>query len=577
MALTERTVRIGALLALTLLASGCAPATAGSQPITGTSDPTGTAAVTSPLGAYLAGSVAARTGDFTAAADLLKKALAADPNNIELLRRAFIATTGEGHTDDSIALAKRLLAVEPDNPVANLVLAFEDARVAKYTEADSRLVTLPRTGINNLLIPLMRAWLAAGNNDLTKAGELLKPIEEISQARDTFNFHWGAMAALTGNREIADKVFGEMIANDSAPPLRVVEVIGRYYEATGQLDKARALYDGFISRDADSDFLIVAKQRIADGKPASRAMDAATDGLAQGMFDMATLWQRERPGGDLALVFTRLTLQLDPNFELANLLLAEVLESQHRAPQALAVYAAVPRTSPFSWTARMRMAILKDSKGDTNGAIADLKAMADERPRSEEALARAGDILRLHERFDESIPLYDAAVSRVSKVERQHWSLLFNRAISLERSGQYERSIADLKQTLTLEPDQPYVLNYLGYTWVDRGENVEEGKKLLERAAALRPRDGAIIDSLGWAYYRLKDYPRALGYLEKAVELKPGDATVNDHLGDVYWQVGRRLEAKYQWERALKLGPEASALAPLKRKIEQGLDPAAAK
>jgi tetratricopeptide (TPR) repeat protein len=575
MAVQERTVRIGALLALTLLASGCAPATADSQTVT--RPETLGQAVTTPLGAYLAGNIAARTGDFTAAADLLQKALAADPANVELLRRTFVAVTGEGRIPDSIDLAKRLLAVETDNPIANLVLSFEDARVGKYAEADARLAPLPRTGINNLLLPLMRAWLAAGRNDLTAAGDLLKPIEDISQARDTFNFHWGAMAALVGNREIADKVFGDLVANDPAPPLRVVEVVGRYYESTGQTDKAQKLYDSFISRDADSDYLRDAKQRIASGKLAKYTLEAATDGLAQGMFDMATLWERERPGGDLALVFTRLTLQLDPDFELAKLLLAEVLEAQQRLPQATAVYAAVPKSSPFSWTARQRIAILKNTQGDTEGAIADLKAMGAERPNREETLARAGDILRLHERFDEAVPLYDAAVARVPKIGPEHWSLLFNRAIALERSGKYERAIADLQQTLTLEPDQPYVLNYLGYTWVDRGENIEEGKKLLERAASLRPRDGAIIDSLGWAYYRLKDYPRALTLLERAVELKPGDATVNDHLGDVYWQVGRKLEAKFQWERALKLGPEASALDAVKRKIEHGLDPVVAK
>lgn len=562
-------------MALTLLASGCAPATADSQTVT-KPQPVGEA-VTTPLGAYLAGNVAARTGDFTAAAELLQKALAADPENVELLRRTFIATTGEGRIPESIDLAKRLIAVEPENPVANLVLAFEDARVAKYAEADARLAPLPRTGINNLLLPLMRAWLAAGRNDLTAAAELLKPIEDISQARDTYSFHWGAMAALAGNREIADKVFGDLIANDPAPPLRVVEVVGRYYESTGQIDKAQKLYDSFISRDADSDYLKDAKQRMASGKLAKHTLEAATDGLAQGMFDMATLWERERPGGDLALVFTRLTLQLDPDFELGKLLLAEVLEAQQRLPQATAVYAAVPKSSPFSWTARQRIAILKDTQGDTDGAVADLKAMGAERPNREETLARAGDILRLHERFGEAVPLYDQAVGRVQKIGPEHWSLLFNRAIALERSNNYERAIADLQQALTLEPDQPYLLNYLGYTWVDRGENVEEGKKLLERAASLRPRDGAIIDSLGWAYYRLKDYPRALTLLERAVELKPGDSTVNDHLGDVYWQVGRKLEAKFQWERALKLGPDAAALDAVKRKIDQGLDPVVAK
>jgi Flp pilus assembly protein TadD len=157
----------------------------------------------------------------------------------------------------------------------------------------------------------------------------------------------------------------------------------------------------------------------------------------------------------------------------------------------------------------------------------------------------------------------------------ERWSLFYSRGIALERSGQWKRAEADLLHALELKPDQPLVLNYLGYSWIDRGENLERGLKMVEKAVELRPEDGYIVDSLGWAHYRLGDYPNAVQYLEKAIELVPEDPTINDHLGDAYWQNGRSIEARYQWRRALQFGPQEDEVKPIEAKLESGLAPAA--
>ena len=198
--------------------------------------------------------------------------------------------------------------------------------------------------------------------------------------------------------------------------------------------------------------------------------------------------------------------------------------------------------------------------------------MAAEEPERAGADMQLGDLLRSKKRFAEAVDAYDEAIQRFEAAGMpERWSLYYSRGIALERSGQWQRAEADLLHALELKPDQPLVLNYLGYSWIDRGENLERGLKMIEKAVELRPEDGYIVDSLGWAHYRLGDYPSAVQYLEKAIELVPEDPTINDHLGDAYWQSGRPVEARYQWRRALQFGPQDDEIKPIQAKLDGGL------
>jgi len=212
----------------------------------------------------------------------------------------------------------------------------------------------------------------------------------------------------------------------------------------------------------------------------------------------------------------------------------------------------------------------------TEEAITQLKEMSAEAPRRAGAVMQLGDLLRAKKRFSEAVEAYDEAMRRLTAAGiPERWSLFYSRGIALERSGQWKPSEADLLHALELKPDQPLVLNYLGYSWIDRGENLDRGLKMIEKAVELRPEDGYIVDSLGWAHYRLGDYSSAVQYLEKAIELVPEDPTINDHLGDAYWQSGRATEARFQWRRALQFGPEANEIKPIEAKLDGGLVPPA--
>ena len=223
---------------------------------------------------------------------------------------------------------------------------------------------------------------------------------------------------------------------------------------------------------------------------------------------------------------------------------------------------------------RLKVADDLDALERTDEAVETLRGLARERPERSDALIALGDLLRGKERWLESVAAYDEAFERIGEPSQRHWRPLYARGIALERSRQWPRAEEDFLAALDLVPDQPFVLNYLGYSWVDKGVNLERAMAMIERAVDLRPNDGYIIDSLGWAHYRMGNFADAVLHLERAIELRPDDPTINDHLGDAFWRVGRRVEAGFQWRRALAMDPEEEGMAvAIKDKIEHGLLP----
>ena len=525
----------------------------------------------SAAGAYLAGRAAANAHDFGAAVRYLSQALQDDPDNLELLRRTFVATTGEGQRAEALELAQRVVQREPLDVLANLVIALDDVRGGRLEAADARLAELPRSGVTNLVLPLVRGWIAAGRKDADSAAAALKPLSDASAFATLHALHAAMAADFAGDQASAADSYREALDSSPKPSFRVVEIAGNFFERAGEPERAHALYDNFLKDNPDTLLLQSALARLKTGGKPQPIVRSVEDGLAQALFDIANMLEIERPTSEFGLIYDRLALQLEPDFPMAQMLLGDILESLKRDADAIAVYQTIAPDSPFRWSARLRVAAVHDSTGDTDGAIGELTQMASERPEREDALVRLGDLYRGHERWQESVKAYDAAVGRLPKIERRHWAMIFSRAIALERSHDWKRAETDLELALKLEPDQPYVLNYLGYTWIEHGVNLERAKTMVERAVDLRPQDGSIVDSLGWLYYRTGEYDKAARQLERAVELRPQDATINDHLGDAYWQVGRRDEARFQWNRALTLEPDPELKTAVETKLKDGL------
>ena len=217
------------------------------------------------------------------------------------------------------------------------------------------------------------------------------------------------------------------------------------------------------------------------------------------------------------------------------------------------------------------MATDLDSLDRTGEAENHLQALVKEYPDDLEAIMALGNVLRGHKKFSECADVYTKGVTAIGKPDKANWLIFYFRGICYERSHQWPKAEADLKKALELFPEQPQVLNYLGYSWIDQGEHLDEGMAMIKKAVQQKPDDGYIVDSLGWAYYKLGNYDEAVKQLERAIELKPEDPTINDHLGDAYWRIGRMLEARFQWAHARDLNPEPDDLKKINEKLRTGL------
>jgi len=525
---------------------------------------------TSPYGDYLAGLVATRSNDYGAAADFMIRALNSDPGNIDLLRRAFVLASAEGRYTESLQLARRLVDLEPANAVALLVLSV-DAAVRNDQDASRALLAAqPDRGLSILYGPLLNAWLEIGSGNLKGAQQTLAALDGREGFESLYLMHKALLYDVGGDVEQAAAAYRDLLGQLETPSLRFAVLAGNFFERQGERDTAREIYNKYYLANPDTTLLVTLQSDgEADAAP-TPVLRGFQDGWAEVMFDLAGILSQER-ADEMALIHAYLALRLKPDLDLAHLLIGEILEAQDRGEDAIATYRRIDPAARLAWAARLRVADALGRKERTEEAVAELEALAAERPDSFEPLYRIGNLLRAQERFADAADAYDRAYRRVTKSEPHHWSLFYFRGISLERDGQWRRAEADFLKALELQPEQPYVMNYLAYSWVEQEVNLDEAKQMLVRAVELRPNDGYIVDSLGWVYFRLGNYDDAVIYLERAVELKPQDPVINDHLGDAYWRVGREQEARFQWRRALSFEPEADQVPVIDAKIDRGL------
>lgn len=556
--------RIAITLGLSLVLTACAA----NGPRRVSASPERALGIT-PSGAYLAARHAQVERDNARAADLYARALAFAPENPELLRRTFSLMASEGRIAEAATLAERLKEQQVNIQMATLVVAVHAAKSGQYARTEAELATLPDSGFNNFIAPLLIAWSKAARGDTAAAIQALKPMEETRGFEAFANLHAALILDLADDKPAAAARYQKVLQTSSGGFVRAVQAVASFYARTGQAALAQQVYQSFEADNPESGLGRVGMVEIA-GVPAERLVNNAQQGMAEALFDLASLLHQQNLD-EVALVLTRLSLYLQPDLDIAELLVADIMENAGQGERAVAIYEGLPKGSPFDWPSRLRAATVLDDLGRTDDAIARLSAMGDEQPQRTDALIAMGDILRVRERFGEAVGAYDKALARVGRLDKRHWGVLYARGISLERTKQWERAEADFLKALEFNPDQPYVLNYLGYSWVERGLHLDRALPLIEKAVKLRPEDGYIVDSMGWVLYMLGQYEGAVSNLERAAELRPQDPVINDHLGDAYWRVGRQMEARFQWRRALSLKPEAELSRSLEAKLARGL------
>jgi len=524
-----------------------------------------------PSGAYLAGRHAQETRDYAAAATWFEDALKSDPASPELISRTFLMEASEGRFERARLLAQQELTLDSTDAVAELILLIDRIKAGDKAGALARAEALPGDGVHRYLGPLALGWTRMAVGDLAGADEALRRLDKFNGFAPLEYYQLGLLYDFAGQPDRAEENFKKTLEVTGQLNWRLTDAMANFYERHGRADEAEALYQRFIKDNAGSELAESVLTRKPAELPPPPLINSAEDGLAEALFDLASVVNQPE-SIDLALLYSRCALQVRPHLPLAQLLLSDVLSAQNKPEESLAILAEIPPSSPYSWSARLRVAADLEMLDRTEEAIAQLKQMSAESPTRAGAEMQLGDLLRGKKRFAEAVEAYDEAIKRLGAAgmpERR--SLYYSRGIALERSGQWKPSETDLLHALELKPEQPLVLNYLGYSWIDRGENLERGLKMIEKAVELRPEDGYIVDSLGWAHYRLGEYSSAVEYLEKAIELVPEDPTINDHLGDAYWQSGRPSEARFQWRRALQFGPEADEVKPIEAKLDRGL------
>ncbi|MDP2698762.1 tetratricopeptide repeat protein [Thalassospira sp.] len=518
-------------------------------------------------GNFLAGKVAQSDYSMSEAARYLIRAQELDPDNPDLRQRTFLALIADGRVSDTETIARQLVAEQPADLFAALAVVDADIRGGDYEQALSIVMALPDRGINTLIRPLAAAWLYTAMDRKQDALDALDGLQRNASLSPLSEYHRGLVLDYFGDLAAAEMAFSRAYGDPADAPLRAAEALGAVYERRGQPQKAALLYQSYMDRHPQSLAMPFHLKRLEEGGAPVRAAVTPASGLAEAYLDIATLLSQEN-AVDPALLMARYSLSLRPDDDITRLLVGEVMEIQKRYPAAIAIYDTIPVTSPHSWNARLRAAASLEATGQSEAAIALLQPMVNERRDRSDALIQLGDTLRLTQDFGASATAYDQAIERLGGPDQVSWMLLYRRGIAHERSGQWDKAEADFLKALEMEPEQPYVMNYLGYSWVEQGKNFDQAEDMLKRAVALQPEDGYIVDSLGWVYYKLGRFDDAVRELERAVELKPDDPTINDHLGDAFWQTGRFHEARFQWHRALSFSPDDELRATVLAKLE---------
>jgi tetratricopeptide (TPR) repeat protein len=520
-------------------------------------------------GSYLAARHAGGQRDAAAAAAYYRAALRGDPRNTELLGRTFLAVLANGDVDEAIKLAERVLQTDKTDRVAHLVLGVRSIKQKQYPLARRELAQSIRGPITDLAATLLSAWTLASPGEARLATDSIDKLTGAEWYAIFKDLHAALILDLTALKKDAPRRFERAYKNDPTA-LRVVQAYASFLSRQGNSAEALKVLASFEEALPRHPLIAEATSEIKAGKKLPLLIDSPQAGAAEVLYGLGAALGR-RGGEDLGLIYLQLALYLAPSHSLALLSLGDLYEALKNPELANKTYERVPISSPLQRNAQIQMAMNLDTLERTDEAKASLEKLIAAHPGDLEAIMALGNVLRGRKQFAECADVYSKGIETIAKPEKSNWVIYYFRGICYERAKQWLKAEGDLKKALVLFPEQPHVLNYLGYSWIDQGVNLDEGMRMIKRAVEQRADDGYIVDSLGWAHYRLGNIEEAVKQLERAVELKPEDPTINDHLGDAYWRVGRMLEARFQWSHARDLKPEPDDLVKIEEKLKFGL------
>ncbi|WP_235918955.1 tetratricopeptide repeat protein [Aureimonas psammosilenae] len=529
-------------------------------------------------GAYLAAKAAQLGGDLRAATAYYEDALRIDPNSQVLQQDAMFAFLADGKFERGVALAAKLRDDPEAGKVARIALGIQDIRDGKWSEATGEFDLVDPSDLDALLLGHLSAWADQGAGRTNEALDRVGELKKASWYPVFNNYQAGLVASLAGRQDSAKRLLAKVVDDrgsaQTSPDafMGAAEALARIEARAGRKKEAlRAIGKG-LDLAENYEPLVFLKDQIEKGAPIDPPVSSVREGAAETLYILGQAINRGE-GQQVAILYFQLARALDERNPQLLVALAGIAERASRYDEAINYYRDVPQTSALRRTADLQTGLDLWSAERKDEAKAHLEKAVADYPDDLQAYMALADILSSAKNYDEMSRTLDKAVDIAVKAKEESWTLYYQRGIAFERTKQWPKAEADFRKALKLSPNQPQVLNYLGYSWVDMHMNLDEGLSMIKTAVDLRPNDGYIVDSLGWAYYRLARFDDAVEQLERAVLLNPSDPTINDHLGDAYWQVGRTREARFQWQRAL-VGdpkPEAAEIAKIEAKIKDGM------
>lgn len=534
------------------------------------------AEVDSKYGPYLSGRVAHLRYDFDDAVKYYVEALNADPENLDLVGRLYIILASESKISEAAEYAKKAFEAGDRNSFINIIIAVDDIKKGNTTEAIEELTKLKGVGYDEFITPLLVAWAYAANGEDKSAIDALGKLPNDPGFNLIHDFHVAIINDIFNNDVDAKNSYDRILKSvDADMSLRLLQVLSNYYARIGEKEFAVEL----IEKYNDSSNSIEALNRMAkriensNSDTIGKEINNADDGLAEALFSIAATMRQGVGGIDISQVFVCLALYANPNYDLAKMLLADIMEIRGLYDKANKIYDEVPENSDIYIMAQMKKAANLTMEKKYEDAVVVLKKLYSQNPTHYQLLLDLGDNLRILKKYDEALKYYNEAVETIEEEENKHWVAFYALGVTYDKNKQWDLAEENLLKAYSMSDNHYIVTNYLGYSWLEKGKNIEEAFAMIVDAYNQAPNDGHITDSLGWALYKLGMYDKSVEFLEKASEAKPANALITNHLGDAYWRAGRRLEAGFQWERVLVLTEDIEDvdLSEVTEKIANGL------
>ena len=518
-------------------------------------------------GHILAGSFAHEQKDLSSAIKYYEVAQSVNPDDPALLEKLFSLYMSAGEMTKAAGIAPRLIDLKQDVQQARLVLAVEKFKDRNYVEAEAIIRQTQDDPFSVFVKNMFLMWAAYGQGDDDRARSHAEALLDLRTLDTLAGWNIARLYEALGDNMAANDLFIAVIQKNTMKGSSFFSDYMSFLVSQGRGDEAMMLLENHLPQKDKTPYTLDAYRVVET--PSKRAKMSPAEGLSMGLMELGVIFSGELPA-EITLPYLHQALWLDRTSDKARVVIGELLTGMGDESRALDIYSDVKAQSISLTFARLSEARILENLGRKAEAQSLLESFV-EKENYSFTLQTLADFYRRDEQMAKAELIYNKLIDQLEEDNDSNWELYFYRGITLEQQDRWDEAEADLLKARRLSGNQPFVLNYLGYSWIDNGINLYQGLEMIKKAVAQEPRNGFFVDSLGWAFYRMKDFGAAVQFLEKATELEPDDPEIIDHLGDALWQSGRQIEARYQWRRALSLEDDATKQKEIEEKIDYGV------